>query len=129
MKTTSTGKVDLYSDLDLNKSMQKMNKEVAESRRVEKIEKKSEIEKTSWDKKVEKIKEKELDEILKKLNLNTDIQNRGIRFEKNYDYDRIVVQVIDNETGEMVKQLPPEHVLEFNRLYQEYTGLLFDITV
>ncbi len=129
MKTTSTGKTDLYSDLDFNKSMQKMDKEVTESRRVERVEKKSEIEKTTWDKKIDKRKEKELDEILKKLNLNTDIQNRGIRFEKNYDYDRIVVQVINTETGEMIKQLPPEHVLEFNRLYQEYTGLLFDITV
>ncbi len=129
MKTTSTGKTDLYSDLDFNKSMQKMDKEVTESRRVERVEKKSEIEKTTWDKKIDKRKEKELDEILKKLNLDTDIQNRGIRFEKNYDYDRIVVQVINTETGEMIKQLPPEHVLEFNRLYQEYTGLLFDITV
>ncbi len=129
MKTTSTGKTDLYSDLDFNKSMQKMDKEVTESRRIERVEKKSEIEKTTWDKKIDKRKEKELDEILKKLNLDTDIQNRGIRFEKNYDYDRIVVQVINTETGEMIKQLPPEHVLEFNRLYQEYTGLLFDITV
>lgn len=126
MKTTNTGKVDLYSDFDLQN---RQVKEVQKEQKIEKPEKIIEPEKTAWDKKLEKDKEKELDEMLKKLNTSTDILNKGIIFEKNYDYDRIVVKVIDKDTGKVIKQLPPDHVLEFNRLYQEFTGMLFDVTV
>jgi flagellar protein FlaG len=130
MKMTATGKADLYRDVDFKKNEIEMIKERKETDIIKdkKIEKKHEVEK-SENKKQEKIDEKELDKILEKLNLDSNFNKNSIRFEKNYDYDRIVVQVINKDTGELIKQLPPEHVLEFNRLYQEFTGMLFDITV
>lgn len=130
MKMTGTGKADLYRDVDFKKNEIEMAKERKEADIIKdkKIEKKAEVEKTE-NRKQEKIDEKELDKILEKLNLDGNFNKNSIRFEKNYDYDRIVVQVVNKDTGELIKQLPPEHVLEFNRLYQEFTGMLFDITV
>ena len=130
MKMTGTGKADLYRDVDFKKNEIEMAKERKEADIIKdkKIEKKIEIEKTE-NRKQEKVDEKELDKILEKLNLDANFNKNSIRFEKNYDYDRIVVQVVNKDTGELIKQLPPEHVLEFNRLYQEFTGMLFDITV
>jgi|GEM_PF-4705684 len=129
MKLTNTGKADLYNDIELQKkNIPKENKEI---NNLNKVEKKFDVEKV-YGKKVEKInkgEEQDLDKILKELNENNNMIDKGIIFEKNYDYDRIVVQVINKETGEMIKQLPAEHVLEFNRLYQDFTGMMFDITV
>lgn len=129
MKLTNTGKADLYNDIELQKkNIPKQNQEI---NNLDKVEKKIDVEKV-YGKKVEKIsvgEEQGLDKILKELNENNKIIDKGIVFEKNYDYDRIVVQIINKETGEMIKQLPAEHVLEFNRLYQDFTGMMFDITV
>lgn len=130
MKMTNTGKVDIYRDMDFKKNEIEASKELNEAKEIKdkKTEKKLEVEKTELRKK-EKFNEKDLDDLLEKLNLDSNFINKAIRFEKNYDYDRIVVQVINKDTGELIKQLPPEHVLEFNRLYQEFTGMLFDVTV
>lgn len=129
MKLTNTGKADLYNDMDLHKK--NIPKENQEINNFNKVEKKFDAEKV-YGKKIDKLngdQEQDLDKFLKDLNENSSIVDKGIIFEKNYDYDRIVVQVINKETGEMIKQLPAEHVLEFNRLYQEFTGMMFDITV
>lgn len=129
MKLTNTGKADLYNDIELQKkNIPKQNQEI---NNLDKVEKKFDVEKV-YGKKSEKIsagEEQNLDKVLKELNENNKIIDKGIIFEKNYDYDRIVVQIINKETGEMIKQLPAEHVLEFNRLYQDFTGMMFDITV
>ena len=70
-----------------------------------------------------------LDNLLKKLNVNTDIINKGIRFEKDNYYDKMIVRVYNRETGDIIKQIPPQDMLEFAKKSEEITGILFDKTV
>lgn len=77
----------------------------------------------------EGMKEKELDNALKKVNLNTDIINKGILFEKDNYYDKMIVRVYNKETGEMLKQIPPQDFLEFSKKSEEIMGILFDKTI
>lgn len=82
--------------------------------------------------KVEKIsvsQEQQLDNLLKKLNVNADITNKGIRFEKDNYYDTMIVRVYNRETGDVIKQIPPQDMLEFAKKSEEITGILFDKTV
>ena len=67
--------------------------------------------------------------MLKKLNVNTDIINKGIRFEKDNYYDKMIVRVYNRETGDIIKQIPPQDMLEFAKKSEEITGILFDKTV
>ena len=73
--------------------------------------------------------EQQLDNLLKKLNVNTDIINKGIRFEKDNYYDKMIVRVYNRETGDIIKQIPPQDMLEFAKKAEEITGILFDKTV
>ena len=73
--------------------------------------------------------EQQLDNLLKKLNVITDIINKGIRFEKDNYYDKMIVRVYNRETGDIIKQIPPQDMLEFAKKSEEITGILFDKTV
>ncbi len=73
--------------------------------------------------------EQQVDNLLKKLNVNTDIINKGIRFEKDNYYDKMIVRVYNRETGDIIKQIPPQDMLEFAKKSEEITGILFDKTV
>lgn len=73
--------------------------------------------------------EQQLDNLLKKLNVNTDIINKGIRFEKDNYYDKMIVRVYNRETGDIIKQIPPQDMLDFAKKSEEITGILFDKTV
>lgn len=42
------------------------------------------------------------------------------------DADRFVVSVVDSETQEVIRQIPPEALLEARRQLDELRGLLFD---
>lgn len=85
------------------------------------------LERTAYNK--ENVKEQELDVALKKLNTNTDITNKGIRFEKDNYYDKIIVRVYNTETGEQIKQIPPQDLLDFAKKSEEIMGILFDKTI
>jgi len=40
----------------------------------------------------------------------------------------MVVSVIDRDTGDELKQLPPEEILKMRQHLQELMGVLFDVT-
>ncbi len=48
------------------------------------------------------------EELAKKLNVATQSIGRDLRFEVNMDSGRSVIQVLDRETGEVIRQIPPE---------------------
>lgn len=50
----------------------------------------------------------------------------GVRFSVNDQADVLVVQVIDRETDEVLRQIPAEDVLERMSMRQDLKGLLFD---
>lgn len=74
----------------------------------------------------EEFKAQEIDNALKKLNSSQGIQNKGIRFEKDNYYNQLIIRVYNTETGEQIKQIPPQDLLDFAKKSEEITGILFD---
>jgi len=46
----------------------------------------------------------------------------SVRFEKNDAQDAFVVQVVDRETDEVIRQIPPEEILGVRAKLLEFTG-------
>jgi flagellar protein FlaG len=52
--------------------------------------------------------------------------NTKVELEWNKEIDRVVMKVIDNSTGEIVKQIPPQNVIDREVEFMRLIGLLFD---
>jgi flagellar protein FlaG len=50
---------------------------------------------------------------------------RTLQFNLNNDYGRLIAQIKDSETGDLVRQIPSEEMLELARRLDELSGLLF----
>jgi flagellar protein FlaG len=55
--------------------------------------------------------------------------NRGVRFHVDKSEGRLVAQVIDRDTNEVLRQIPPEEFLELASRLRDFVGLLFDIEI
>ena len=60
----------------------------------------------------------DLEELARKLNVASRSIGRDLRFEVNLESGRSVIQVLDRETGEVIRQIPPEKT----SLYQSSDG-------
>ena len=60
----------------------------------------------------------DLEELVRDLNIASRSIGRDLRFEVNMDSGRSVIQVLDRETGEVIRQIPPEKT----SLYHSNTG-------
>jgi uncharacterized FlaG/YvyC family protein len=54
------------------------------------------------------VRQLDLDALAEQLNLASQTVGRDLRFEVNLDSRRAVIQVLDRETGEIIRQIPPE---------------------
>jgi flagellar protein FlaG len=67
----------------------------------------------------------ELPKIVEQMNRAVQIFTSSLRFEIHQDH-RVLIRVVDNNTGEVVREIPPERLLDaFNRL-EDLVGLLLD---
>jgi flagellar protein FlaG len=55
--------------------------------------------------------------------------NHGIRYEIDETTDTVVTKVIDRETNKVIRQIPPEEVLEVAQRVRRYIGVLLDIEI
>lgn len=63
---------------------------------------------------------------LDKINNTVRIFNRSIHFSKHEESGRLWVRVIDTETKKVVREIPPEEILEIVARLEEMVGLLVD---
>lgn len=61
-------------------------------------------------------------EILNKIKQVSHDGLYSVRFEKNDAQDEFVVQVVDRETDEVIRQIPPEEILGVRAKLLEFTG-------
>lgn len=54
--------------------------------------------------------------------------NVGLRFRVDDATGDTIVSVIDRDTGEVLRQMPPEQILRMRQRLQELMGVLFDVT-
>jgi len=67
-----------------------------------------------------------ISEAIEKLKHTGEIFNRRLDFRIHEETHRVVVKVIDTETDKVIKEIPPEQILELAARIQEMIGLLVD---
>ena len=72
------------------------------------------------------VKPEELIKVVDKLNKTTEIYNKGLRFKVHDETDRLIVQVVDEKSGDVIKQIPPEDILDLEASIEEMVGLIID---
>ena len=61
-----------------------------------------------------------------KLNQIMDIFNRKIRFFVNSKENKVVVKIIDSRSGEVIRQIPPEKMINFMNRINNMIGFVLD---
>ena len=53
--------------------------------------------------------------------------NRVIRFEIDSELDAVIVKVIDKESGDVIRQIPPEELVELSKKIKEHNWHILDV--
>ena len=108
------------------------NNNSSENIRTEKIKsnnKKTNRQATSLQKKKEYNQQELEDEVresVKDVNEIVDQVKEGLSFQIHEDTEELMVQVIDVNTDEVIKELPPEEMLDLKARIHEMVGILID---
>lgn len=70
-------------------------------------------------------KERDLQEAIALLNVNVKAWSTHLKFEIDDEAGRVVVQVVDAQTGEVVRQIPSEEAIEMSRSLGKLQDLAF----
>lgn len=52
--------------------------------------------------------------------------NKAIKFQVHKDTKEVYVEIVDRDTGEVIKQLPPEEMIKLAASLEEFLGLIVD---
>lgn len=63
---------------------------------------------------------------INEANSKLKINNRRCQFTYEKDINRVAVKLIDEETGEVIREIPSEETLDMLRKLQEMAGLMVD---
>lgn len=72
---------------------------------------------------------KTLEQVADGLNEMVKVFNRKIDFVVHDETNRMMVKVIDTETGNVLREIPPEEILDLAAKMQEAFGIIFDVKV
>ncbi|MCP4567841.1 MAG: flagellar protein FlaG [FCB group bacterium] len=68
----------------------------------------------------------EMKKVVEYLKEFADWGNFNIGFDKEEDTNLIIVNIVDSDSGEIIKQIPPEEILRIRSQLREVAGLIFD---
>ena len=74
------------------------------------------------------IPEEHLETLANILNESAKLHNISLHFKVDHDINRIVVTVKNNETEEVIRQVPPENLVHLSKSIGEMVGLLINAT-
>src|SRR5690606_28959817 len=74
----------------------------------------------------EEISREEIERAAEELNRALEHVNQRLSFKIHEGSERMIVYVIDRETNEVVRELPPEKFLDTIAKIREFIGILFD---
>ncbi|MCG8565342.1 MAG: flagellar protein FlaG [Desulfobacterales bacterium] len=72
------------------------------------------------------ISRNDVDEMVEALQDLAETLNTSMNFSVNENTNDIVVQIIDKETKEVIRQIPPEELLEIQEKMMDLTGFLLN---
>ena len=67
-----------------------------------------------------------LEDKIEQLNKTVEIFDKKLHFQIHEETDRIMVQIIETETDEVIGEIPPERVLDLVARIEEMIGLMVD---
>ncbi len=76
---------------------------------------------------IAKLRKEEMNSIRENINVALEPINVRLNFNEDEDSGRMVVKVINSETEEVIRQIPPEAMLKMAQRMEELTGILVDI--
>lgn len=68
------------------------------------------------------------EEILSQIKSLTEDGAYSVRFEMEDKTNQMVVRLVDVESGDMIRQIPPEELIDLTEVLQELRGSLVDTT-
>ena len=68
----------------------------------------------------------ELEKVVESLREFAGWGNFDIGFDRNEEINSVVITIVDRESGEVIKQIPPEEILRVKSQMREILGLVFD---
>lgn len=68
----------------------------------------------------------EIESVIKELNQFVQIFNTKIAFEIDKETKKTILRIVDVETNEVVRQIPPEELLKISRRISELLGLIIN---
>ena len=74
----------------------------------------------------EEIPREEVEKAAEKLNRLMGIIDRRLQFSVSEKLKRVIVKVIDQSTGEVIKEIPSKKVIEMLESFSDMVGLLLD---
>jgi len=72
---------------------------------------------------------KDLRQVVDVFTQAAELLNRAVRFQIDESTDRLVAQVVNVETNEVIRQIPPEELMRLARRLREFIGILLDIEI
>jgi flagellar protein FlaG len=72
------------------------------------------------------ISKKKVEEVTNKLNEFLEIHNRSLKFILHDGLDQYYVQVIDSDTKEVIREIPPKKLLDAFYAMQKFLGMIVD---
>jgi flagellar protein FlaG len=66
------------------------------------------------------------EEILNKIKDLTEDGMYSIRFELNKEIDKLIINLVDKESGELIRQIPPEELINVSMKLQDYRGMIIE---
>ncbi len=74
----------------------------------------------------ERLSLEEFESVVEGISSALEITNRGLEFTIHKETERVMVKVIDRDTQEVIKEIPPENVLDMVARIHEMIGLMID---
>ncbi len=68
----------------------------------------------------------EIKQALEQVKLYPDQVDKRLKFRVSEEMERVIVTIIDRNTGEVLKEIPPKEIQQLHKHIQEAMGLLFD---
>ncbi|MBO8173155.1 MAG: flagellar protein FlaG [Bacillaceae bacterium] len=72
------------------------------------------------------LNEEQLQAKLDKINHTVALYNKQLKFEFHKDANQLMVKVINKETHEVIRELPPEEILDLEARIRNMIGILID---
>ena len=84
--------------------------------------------KAEWTKRVKTLAP-QIKEVITRLENTLKNVEPKIELSVDEELNQVIVRILDKESGELIKQFPPEEVLELDRFFADQSGLLVEENV